>query len=992
MKKLLIPFLLLITSLAFGQSANRYYTYRTVSGGTTFELADANTKIVQTTSLTGVTFTISEATGFPIGAQLVAKPDTTGMITVVCSGCDFQDATPVISTTKDAYMIFIHKASGKWDYSIGGGGGGSGTVESVTGDGVDNTDPANPVLTFPVASEVPFTPGGTVSATDVQAAIAEVAAEAGGGSVTAVTGTTNRITSSGGTTPAIDIAATYVGQTSITTLGTVTTGSIPAANVVTTPAGNLAATNQAATNAELDAEKQAALVSGTNIKTVNSTSILGSGNLTVTTQTITNGVTTTSPSEDVLFDALALKQGNYSNFYVVSTVAALQTYLAGLAASSDVNIWFPAGVYTVSSPIVIFNMNRVRIYSEGANLVNGTSTNVAMIDIDGVAGVAIRGLNMDLNNVAANTTGIDIDGVMGVTIIQDCSFFNFEDENDIGLKLANSPTFTISDYRVPGPTILNCQFFNVLGSSSFDYNSNTAKGIGLYLNDAVEYYKITGCSFSNINCGIWSYNGANGLVSQCQFTGTLGRWGGVDHGGGIHMEGGAANNGKMQISNNQFNHNWGPIIYSTVADQYRPSIISNNNFISNAITPIIFSTTSFYNKITDNFFNVANLHTTASNDPYAAAPSRYILLTAGSYNTVIGNTFLAGVSDVAVKTSSTSDNNVIASNLFESSITFSALVGVNDLVFGNGNSSAYAMQRQVANTNTSFASSIIKAISTGTMADGFGGLLFFQNRDTDAVDNSAGSLGFVRDGADNSAKFLLSTYSAGTGTVQMNISASGRVNIGNASTTATARLQLPAGTATANTAPLKYTSGTILTTAEAATHEYNGSHYETKASALRYAQGGTVFDNFADASNTGTGETDLYSYTTPASTLAANGEKIKAEYAGTFSDITATGQLKVLFAGTTIGDTGALTISATGGWNIEVLIIRTGASTARSTVKISTPGASTAIYTTETDLTGLTFTNTNILKITGTAGGAGGGTGDITAKIGTGSWWGPAAN
>ncbi len=45
-----------------------------------------------------------------------------------------------------------------------------------------------------------------------------------GTGVTSVSGTTDRITSTGGTTPVIDIAATYVGQTSITTLGTIGTG------------------------------------------------------------------------------------------------------------------------------------------------------------------------------------------------------------------------------------------------------------------------------------------------------------------------------------------------------------------------------------------------------------------------------------------------------------------------------------------------------------------------------------------------------------------------------------------------------------------------------------------------------------------------------------------------------------------------------------------------------------------------------------------------
>ena len=45
-----------------------------------------------------------------------------------------------------------------------------------------------------------------------------------GGTVTSVSGTLNRITSTGGATPVIDIDANYVGQASITTLGTITTG------------------------------------------------------------------------------------------------------------------------------------------------------------------------------------------------------------------------------------------------------------------------------------------------------------------------------------------------------------------------------------------------------------------------------------------------------------------------------------------------------------------------------------------------------------------------------------------------------------------------------------------------------------------------------------------------------------------------------------------------------------------------------------------------
>lgn len=44
------------------------------------------------------------------------------------------------------------------------------------------------------------------------------------GLVSAITGTSNRITSTGGTTPQIDISSSYVGQSSITTVGTLTSG------------------------------------------------------------------------------------------------------------------------------------------------------------------------------------------------------------------------------------------------------------------------------------------------------------------------------------------------------------------------------------------------------------------------------------------------------------------------------------------------------------------------------------------------------------------------------------------------------------------------------------------------------------------------------------------------------------------------------------------------------------------------------------------------
>lgn len=65
--------------------------------------------------------------------------------------------------------------------------------------------------------------------------------------VSSVSGTTNRVTSTGGTTPVIDISASYVGQSSITTTGTLTSGATGAGFTValgsSTITGDLAFSN-----------------------------------------------------------------------------------------------------------------------------------------------------------------------------------------------------------------------------------------------------------------------------------------------------------------------------------------------------------------------------------------------------------------------------------------------------------------------------------------------------------------------------------------------------------------------------------------------------------------------------------------------------------------------------------------------------------------------------------------------------------------------------
>jgi len=148
-----------------------------------------------------------------------------------------------------------------------------------------------------------------------------------------------------------------------------------------------------------------------------------------------------------------------------------------------------------------------------------------------------------------------------------------------------------------------------------------------------------------------------------------------------------------------------------------------------------------------------------------------------------------------------------------------------------------------------------------------------------------------------------------------------------------------------------------------------------------------LFDHFTSVGNVGTGEDTLYADTLAAGQLANNGEKIEAEYGGTFvSSATATREIKIYFGGTLVFDTGALTLSLSSAWTAFVTVIRVSSSVVRCMVSFATEGAALAAYTSFTEVTGLTLSNTQELKITGEAAGVGAATDDIIAKMGSVDW------
>lgn len=131
-------------------------------------------------------------------------------------------------------------------------------------------------------------------------------------------------------------------------------------------------------------------------------------------------------------------------------------------------------------------------------------------------------------------------------------------------------------------------------------------------------------------------------------------------------------------------------------------------------------------------------------------------------------------------------------------------------------------------------------------------------------------------------------YGIGTdGTTDINYFL-GTVNIG--TTSGTARLMLPAGTASASTAPLKFTSGTSLTTPEAGALEYDGGKlWSTNGSTTRESLVGAIFTQTASKTITNTvTETSIigtgvgYGLTLPANFFIA-GKTIRLRIGGIYT-------------------------------------------------------------------------------------------------------------
>jgi len=150
----------------------------------------------------------------------------------------------------------------------------------------------------------------------------------------------------------------------------------------------------------------------------------------------------------------------------------------------------------------------------------------------------------------------------------------------------------------------------------------------------------------------------------------------------------------------------------------------------------------------------------------------------------------------------------------------------------------------------------------------------------------------------------------------------------------------------------------------------------------------SLFNLYANIATTSTGGSfdDLQSVTIAAGQLAANGDRLLARWVGQLvAHATATRQVRVVFGGTTIADSTAY-VTGYGGiyvWDIE--IVRVSSSVVRTSLTGNNPAYSAVSALpvaggAYTEVTGLTLANTQVLKITAAATGAGAASGDITGR------------
>jgi hypothetical protein len=438
--------------------------------------------------------------------------------------------------------------------------------------------------------------------------------------------------------------------------------------------------------------KQAALVSGTNIKTVNGSSLLGSGNLTVTDATALKIANNLSDVNSTITSKQNLGFG--TKVVYVSDYASIQTAVNSVSVGADVTFIFPTNTYNIASGanVTISGLGNVNIVGNNSILQAQTGFTGVIFKILNCTSVRYDGLNIDLNTISGVTNALEMDTISSSTRILNSDFYNFQSNSQNGIYCDHVSNSSVTlNFQKPTLTISGCNFYNqiLVNVTSYDFNSNNTKGRGIYLYEESEYWTVEDCEFINIANGVIVRSGANGKIAGSNFLMCYPR--SLDNstinGGVVHVTGGGTNGSKLNIDNCKFNHNWGYSIYNEYNDAAtRPVRVTNCDFQANHVNTIIITgATQSRNMVTGCYFDRVAAIAGVSNDPYTGVSRRYIQITNSTYTKISNNVFLdfTGI-DKGIISLSSADYNELSNNTYGmTDANFFSFVGSNNIIFNN---------------------------------------------------------------------------------------------------------------------------------------------------------------------------------------------------------------------------------------------------------------------------------------------------------------------
>lgn len=308
----------------------------------------------------------------------------------------------------------------------------------------------------------------------------------GSGTVTSVSGTTNRISIGGtGTDPIVDIDAAYVGQASITTLGTITTGTWSADTITVAKGGTNLTTLGSANQFLVVNGAGTALEYGSILNGSGTTAGVRTFNLggTLTQNTALNGafqyyIGNTTPVSDYQVYATTVLTQSSGNATLQSTAAAVT-----VSASTDLNLvatTFKLNGSAASTPSTEFargdgtwaipagSITSVSL----ATGTSGTDVNVSGSPLTGPGTITLNIPDASASNRGLITTGTQtVAGAKtfsstllagsttnGVSLLSTqgiARFYTASSSTDIGYATSNNFLYSTLRWQMPGITLTN---------------------------------------------------------------------------------------------------------------------------------------------------------------------------------------------------------------------------------------------------------------------------------------------------------------------------------------------------------------------------------------------------------------------------------------------------------------------------------------------------------------------------------------------------------